>query len=77
MKGVLFLSLVGAAIYMALIVSHDQLPSDGAEDSFTRQRSRGPTDRQLRSWGTDLSFLSKFSGSVAAAPQAWRGARVT
>ena len=57
MKGVLFLSLVGAAIYMALVVSHDQLPTDRAGDSFTRQSSSGPPDRQLRSWGTDLSSL--------------------
>ena len=57
MKGVLFLSLVGAAIYMALVVSHDQLLTDGAGDSFTRQSSSGPPDRQLRSWGTDLSSL--------------------
>ena len=34
MKGVLFLSLVGAAIYMALVVSHDQLPTDRADDSL-------------------------------------------
>ena len=57
MKGVLFLSLVGAAIYMALVVSHDQLPTDRAGDSVTRQSSSGPPDRQLRSWGTDLSSL--------------------
>ena len=63
MKGVLFLSLVGAAIYMALVVSHDQLPSHRAEDSFTRQRSSGPTNRQLRSWGTDLPSLVSSQGA--------------
>ena len=57
MKGVLFLSLVGAAIYMALVVSHDQLPTDRANDSYARQSSNGPPDRRLRSWGTDLSSL--------------------
>jgi len=62
MKGVLFLSLVGAAIYMALVVSHDQLPT---EDSFTRQRSNVPTGRQLRSWGTDLpSLVSSQAASL-------------
>ena len=63
MKGVLFLSLVGAAIYMALVVSHDQLPIDRAEDSFKRQRSSAPTDRQLRSWGTDLPSLISSQGA--------------
>jgi hypothetical protein len=66
MKGVLFLSLVGAAIYMALVVSHDQLPTDRADDSVTRQSSSGPPDRQLRSWGTDLSSL--VSSRAASLP---------
>jgi Bacterial SH3 domain len=60
MKGVLFLSLVGAAIYMALVVSHDQLPR---EHSFTRQQSNAPTGRQLRSWGTDLPSLVSSQGA--------------
>ncbi len=64
MKGVLFLSLVGAAIYMALVVSHDQLPSHGTDDSFTRQRSNAPTGRQLRSWGTDLPSLVSSQGAL-------------
>ena len=67
MKGVLFLSLVGAAIYMALVVSHDQLPTDRANDSFARQSSNGPPDRRLRSWGTDLSSLVSKPG-VALGP---------
>ena len=77
MKGVLFLSLVGAAIYMALVVSHDQLPTDRAGDSFTRQSSSGPPDRQLRSWGTDLSALASSLSEPLATSQAWRGARIT
>ena len=64
MKGVLFLGLVGAAIYMALVVSHDQLPTDRADDSFTRQSSSGPPDRQLRSWGTDLPSLVSSGTSL-------------
>ena len=63
MKGVLFLSLVGAAIYMALVVSHDQLPSHGTEGGFTRARSSAPTGRQLRSWGTDLPSLVSSQGA--------------
>ena len=60
MKGVLFLSLVGAAMYMALVVGHDQLPT---EHSFTRQQSNAPTGRQLRSWGTDLPSLVSSQGA--------------
>ena len=63
MKGVLFLSLVGAAIYMALVVSHDQLSTDRAGDGFTRQSSSGPPNRQLRSWGTDLPSLVSSQGA--------------
>jgi hypothetical protein len=62
MKGVLFLSLVGAAIYTALVVSHDLLPSDRAEDSLTRLGLSSPTARQLRSWGTDLPALVSSQG---------------
>ena len=64
MKGLLFLSLVGAAIYTALVVTHDFLPSDRAEDTFTSQR---PTDRgvrQLRSWGSDLPALASSQASL-------------
>ena len=37
MKGLLFLSLVGAGIYTALVVTHDFLPSDRAADTLTSQ----------------------------------------
>ena len=63
MKGVLFLSLVGAAIYMALVVSHDRLSTDRADDGFTRQSSSGPPNRQLRSWGTNLPSLVSSQGA--------------
>jgi hypothetical protein len=64
MKGLLFLSLVGAAIYMALVVTHDFLPSDRAEDTFTSQRSTNPGARRLRSWGSDLPALVSSQASL-------------
>ena len=57
MKGVLFLGLAGAALYMALDVSHDLLSADVAENSRFWQATN-PTARPLRSWGTDLPALS-------------------
>jgi hypothetical protein len=59
MKGVLFLGLVGVAIYMALVVSHDHLSGEKTEDSLTRQALSSPPARQLRSWGTDLPALAR------------------
>jgi SH3 domain-containing protein len=58
MKGVLFLGVVGAAIYTTLVVSHDVLQSNGSEDTLTPQVLSNPTARQLRSWGTDLPALA-------------------
>ena len=37
MKGLLFLGLVGAAIYVALVLSYDVLSRDAAKDAFVRQ----------------------------------------
>jgi hypothetical protein len=76
MKGVLLLGVVGAAIYTALVVSHDLLQSDRADHRLSSQGLTSPTTRQLRSWGHRSFGLSKFSGIVAAAPQACRDARV-
>jgi hypothetical protein len=64
MNGLLFLSLVGGAIYTALVVSHDLLPSDRAEDTFTSQRPTNPGVRQLRSWGSDLPALVSSQASL-------------
>ena len=64
MKGLLFLSLVGAAIYTALVVTHDFLASDRAEDTFTSQRPTNPGVRQLRSWGSDLPALVSSQASL-------------
>jgi hypothetical protein len=63
MKGLLFLGLVGAAIYSALVVTHDLFPSDRAADTFTRQRPNNPGVRQLRSWGSDLPALVSSHGA--------------
>src|SRR5262249_35908203 len=65
MKGVLFLGLVGAAIYGAILLSYDLLPHDPAANVFTGQNLGNPEDRQLRSWGTDLPALASSSSSVA------------
>lgn len=58
MKGVLLLGVVGAAIYTALVVSHDLLQSDRADHRLSSQGLTRPTTRQLRSWGTDLPALA-------------------
>ena len=51
MKGLVFLGLVGAALYGALVLSYDLLPRDPAKDAFARQSLGDPSNRQLRSWG--------------------------
>jgi len=58
MKGLMFLGLVGAAIYGALLLSYDVLPRETAEDAFAGRSLGDPGDRQLRSWGTDLPALA-------------------
>jgi SH3-like domain-containing protein len=66
MKGVLFLGLVGAAIYGAILLSYDLLPHDPAANVFTGQNLRNREDRQLRSWGTDLPALASSSSQEAS-----------
>lgn len=68
MKALLFLGLVGAAIYGALVLSYDVLSRDAAKDAFVRQSLRSPSDRQLRSWGTDLPALTGSNSQAAALP---------
>jgi Bacterial SH3 domain len=58
MKGLMFLGLVGAAIYGALLLSYDVLPRETAEDAFAGRSLGDPGGRQLRSWGTDLPALA-------------------
>jgi Bacterial SH3 domain len=54
MRALLLLGVVGAVLYELLLVSHHVLPIDVGEDRFAREM---PVDRQLRSWGSDLSAL--------------------
>ena len=61
MKGLFLLGLVGAAIYGALVLSGEFLPVDPAKEAFASQSLGDPSDRQLRSWGTDLSSLASSS----------------
>jgi hypothetical protein len=73
MKVVLFLGLVGAALYMALVVSHDRLSGDRTEDNLTRQALSSPPARQLRSWGTDLPALARRAPASRRRPVAAAG----
>ena len=68
MKGVLFLGLVGAAIYGAILLSYDALPRDPAEDPHAVRTLGNPGERQLRSWGTDLPALATSSSQEASLP---------
>jgi len=66
MKGLLLLGLVGASIYGALVLTDDLLPRDPAKEAFARQSLGDPSDRQLRSWGTDLPALASSSSQRAS-----------
>src|SRR5215469_13862307 len=66
MKSVLFLGLVGAAIYWAILLSYDLLPHDQAANVFTGQSLGNPEDRQLHSWGTDLPALASSNSQEAS-----------
>src|SRR5262249_40385577 len=68
MKGLLFLALVGAAIYGAIVLSYNLLPHDPAENVSTRQGLGNPDHRQLRSWGTDLPALASSSSKGSSLP---------
>ena len=68
MKGVLFLGLVGAAIYGAILLSYDALPRDPAEDAHAVRTLGNLGERQLRSWGTDLPALATSSSQQASLP---------
>ena len=66
MKGLLLLGLVGVAIYGALVLSDGLLPHNPAKDELARQNLGDPSDRQLRSWGTDLPSLASSSSPRAS-----------
>ena len=68
MKGVLFLGLVGAAIYGAILLSYDALPRDPAKDAHAVRTLGNLGERQLRSWGTDLPALATSSSQEASLP---------
>jgi hypothetical protein len=72
MKVLLFLSLLGAAMYGALLVSHDFLLRDRAKDPSFAQSLGNASERRLRSWGSDLPALTfEFSGKLVATPYAY------
>ena len=71
-EGLLFLSLVGAAIYAALLVSHDYLPSDRAEHQVFAQSLGNAGERQLRSWGSGLPALASSSSKPSRQRMATR-----
>src|SRR5262245_21631708 len=62
MKVLMLLGLVAATIYGVLVLSSDLLPREPAENAFGGRDLGNPSDRQLRSWGTDLPSLAD-SGS--------------
>ena len=67
MKVLMLLGLVGAAIYGALVLSSDLFPRP-AENAFAGRSLGNPSDRQLRSWGTDLPSLARSSSQEASLP---------
>ena len=48
----LFLSLIGAAIYMFLIYTHGVLTDDKAEKTYAEQAQANHTSHYLSSWDT-------------------------
>ena len=66
MKGFLFLSLVGTALYGALVVGNDLIIT--AEDPSVRQNLGDPDSRQLRSWGSDLPALVSSNSQRTSLP---------
>ena len=69
MKGLLFLGLVGAAIYALLVYTHHVLPGGEAEDTFAGQTQPNQQVAQhLSSWGTHLAGRSLSQNPQQAAP---------
>ena len=77
MKGMLFLGLVGAALYGAIVLSYDLLPHDPGDDAFASKSLGDPGDRQLRSWGTDLPALTSSSSQGESVPLRGPASKVT
>ena len=69
MKGLLFLGLVGAAIYALLVYTHHVLPGGEAEDTFAGQTQPNQQVAQhLSSWGTHLASRSPSQNPQQSAP---------
>src|SRR5512145_1605388 len=69
MKGLLFLGLVGAAIYALLVYTHHVLPGGEAQDTFASQtQPNQPVAQQLSSWGTHLESRSPSQNPQQSAP---------
>ena len=69
MKGLLFLGLVGAAIYALLVYTHHVLPGGKGEDTFAGQNQPNhPIAQHLSSWGTHLASRSPSQNPQQSAP---------
>jgi SH3-like domain-containing protein len=69
MKGLVFLGLVGATLYGALVLGSDYLSSRDPAENAAGQSLGNPSNRQLRSWGTDLPSLATSSSQESALAQ--------
>ena len=65
----LFLSLLGAAIYSLLIYTHDVLTDDGAEKTYAEQAQSNHPGPHLSSWGTHLPDRKVSKDSKLATSQ--------
>jgi hypothetical protein len=69
MKGLLFLGLVGTAIYALLVYTHHVLPGGEAEHTFAGQTQPNQQVAQhLSSWGTHLASRSLSQNPQQSAP---------
>src|SRR5262245_49555133 len=68
MKVLMLLGLVAATIYGVLVLSSDLLSREPAENAFGGRSLGNPSDRQLRSWGTDLPSLAGPRSQEASLP---------
>jgi len=69
MKGLLFLGLVGAAIYALLVYTHHVLPGGKGEDTFAGQNQPNhPIAQHLSSWGAHLASRSPSQNPQQSAP---------
>ena len=70
MRGLLFLGLVGAAIYAFLVYTHHALQGREAEDTFAGQtQPNQPVAQHLSSWGTHLASRLPAQQKAADEPR--------